>query len=268
MTSTAPLHTARPTTVPAASRRSGSDLLRRLEREWDSLREDPVVLRRAEGWDLGVRLGSLDDVAAAAGWHRSAADRLAAPARCADGAETVLARLVVIARHDEVAARVVLHRLLPGLVHQARRWSMRHDGSPSALDELVAAAWLVIRTYRIERRTGPIVPSMLNDAAYHAFVRAGRRAVRHEPHPAEHFERLVRDHGSSSWDELHELLSSVLLGGRTPFTPTDRRLIGLLLAGCGPDEIAASLKVSVRTATNRRHDLISRLRAALLDEAA
>lgn len=228
---------------------------------------DPSVLCRAEGWCLGVPFACLDDIVVATGWCCSAAERSAGAAASGD-AEAVMARLVQAAHHDEVAARVVLQRLLPGLVQRARVWSTRADGTPLALEELLPAAWLVIRTFPVGRRSGPLVPSLLTDAAYHAFVRPGRRKARHEPHPHEHFDRYLDERPPHPWDELHDLLHSVAVARRPVLSSADRRLLGLLLSGCGPDEMAERLGVSLRTVLNRRHDLVDRLRRALQVDAA
>lgn len=272
MTSDAPPLTAPRSTTRADARSSGrgggDGLLHRLHAEWASMCADPTVLCRAEGWGLGVEFASLDDIVAATGWFRSAAERRAAGRLATGDAEVVMTRLVEAARCDELAARVVLQRLLPGLVHRARAWSRRADGTPFALEELLPAAWLVIRTFPVGRRSGPLVPMLLTDATYHAFVRQGRRRATHEPHPSEDFDRWLDECSPNPWDELQDVLRSVTIARRPLLSAADRRLLGLLLSGCGPDEMAARLGVSVRTVTNRRHDLVERLRRALQVEAA
>ena len=262
MTLTAPLLRPRSTAI-ATLGPLGSGLVERLHAEWDSMRTDPSVLRRAEGWDLGVSFDCLDDIVVATGWHRTAADRRVGGCEAAADAECVMTRLVMAARHDDVAARVVLQRLLPGLVNQARRWSMRGDGTPLALEELLPAAWVVIRTFPVGRRSGPLAPSLITDAVYHAFKRAGRRETWAESYPREHFEQVAGDRRPHAWDEVCDVLLSLSVTVRPFFTPADRRLLGLLLEGCAPEVVAEQLGVSVRTVTNRRHDLVERLRRAL-----
>lgn len=261
MTLTAPLLRSRPTVTVAGS--PGTGLVLRLHSEWEAMRRDPSVLRRAEGWHLGVSFESLDDIVAATGWYRDAADRRSGRRVSTAEAECAMARLVTVAGHDEVAARVVLQRLLPGLVHEARRWAMRADGTPFALEELLSAAWVVIRTFPVGRRGGPVAPSMINDAVYHAFRRAGRRRTRVESHPLDQFERVPVDPRPHAWDEVHDVLLSLSVTARPVLTTADRRLLGMLLEGCAPEVVADRLGVSVRTVANRRQDLVERLRRAL-----
>ena len=106
-------------------------LLSRLQREWDRLARSPEALARARSWSLPVTdFESLDDLLRLAGLGASGTGR------CGD--DELLAALVVEARRDELAARVLLQRLLPGVATIVRR----HTGFVAQLDatdELLAA---------------------------------------------------------------------------------------------------------------------------------
>lgn len=228
----------------------------RLQREWEVLAHRPAVLRRAAAWQLGVPFRSLDDLAVAAGLRRSFRQRPTEPLLgTGPSPEAVLHHLVALARHDDLAARVVLQRLLPGLVATARRWARRPEGGATALEEVVTAAWQVVRTFPLERRPHHLAASLLRDAEYHAFVRPYRVTVVPELHPTDHFDRPV--HHDDPMETLAEL---VAVARRTSLTPRDEQLLALLLDGATPPQIAHEMEVSVRTVANHRDALVHRLR--------
>jgi DNA-directed RNA polymerase specialized sigma24 family protein len=244
--------------------------LARLHREWQVITVRPSVLRRARTWDLGVPFHSLDDVIAATGYWAGREARLASAvtgsgelrADAEDRANEVMARLLLSARVDEVAARVVLQRLLPGLIARARRWSARPAGGTDALDELLAAAWTVIRTFPVERRPGHLVANLLRGAEYHAFVRPHRRLLVHEFVPTHMLDRPAPESPVDAAEELAELVDD----SRT-LTDRDRRLLALLVGGATMHEIATTLDVCVRTVTNHRDAVVHRLRQVASDVA-
>lgn len=246
----------------AAPMTSHPALLVRLTREWRAISHRPSVLRRAAQWPLGVTFESLDDLVAATGWRdRSSTDvdpTLVAPCSADQSARAneVLGRLVLVARTDELAARVVLQRLLPGLAGVARRWSRRHEGGPDALDELLAAAWTVIRTHPVERRPDHVAAQLLRAAEYHAFVRPGRRMLVVQSVPGERLDLPVPPvDDTPAAVELAELIAAT-----HTLTERDRELLALIVAGRSSTEVAEALEVSVRTVTNHRDAMVSRLR--------
>lgn len=241
------------TTLPLRS------LPTRLFREWAMIARRPDSLRRARAWQLGVPVHSLDDVVVACGL-RTLADRSEpSPSDRGVAEERVLARLVALARHDDLAARVVLQRLLPGLLAIARRWGRRRgDGVEMvAFDDLVADAWEVIRTFPVERRADQLAARLLRDAEYRAFVRAGRRLMVAEPAPEEHFEALVADTSPSPLDELADIVAGCELSDH------DRHLLRLVLRGASTTEMARTLMISERTVRYHRDAMVVRLRAAV-----
>src|SRR5690349_21482246 len=108
----------------------------RLDREWSQLRSRPALLLQAAGWAIvDGPLHDLDQILDAVGYQTgwTAAN------------EAAMRRLVTYAVDDELAARVAIQRILPGLLSIVRRRgaAATHDG----LDELVGAAWIGIRTF-------------------------------------------------------------------------------------------------------------------------
>ena len=247
-----------PNTLPRSAP-SRCSLAVRLQREWQALVHRQAVVRRAHGWGLGLSFSSLDELLAATG-HRA----VGAPVQVemvpveALPAEVVLAGLVRAARTDDLAARVLLQRLLPGLVTAARRWERRHGTSTDAFDEVVAAAWVVVREYPLERRPHHLVANLLRDAEYHAFIRPRRRLVVHVPVATG---RLDRANDHMRLDPLRELADIVAC---TPsLTTHEHELLALLLSGRTTLDIAAELHVSERTVRAHRESMVGRMRAAL-----
>ncbi len=144
-------------------------LLSRLQREWDRLAVDPSAVRVARSWAGfdGFEPTDLDDFLSASGLGvRGHTEQQS----------SVLRRLVQLAEHEHLAARIVLQRLLPGLSALARRHSDTFEQGIDALDELVGVAWGVIRSFDLDRNRGYLVVSLLRSCSYHAFE-AGQRPV-------------------------------------------------------------------------------------------
>ncbi len=251
--------------LPHASNRS---LFARLQREWAAITDRPTVLCRVHHWGVGVGFRSLDEVVAATGFCARRIDRLAgadadADAACSAAANDVLAKLLLAARVDDLAARVVLQRMLPGLIGTARRWGAdRAGGSFDAFDELLSAAWTVIREYPVERRPQHLAANLLRDSEYRAFGRSVRRMLALEPTPTD----LAELPASVEAIEPSVELAEVIAGARL-LTEHDLRLLELLVRGCSQVEVAAELEVSVRTVRNHRNAVVHRLREAALAAA-
>lgn len=239
-----------PSCNPGGAR--GCSLAMRLDREWQALTVRPAVLRRARTWGLGVPFAALDDVIAATGFRAGAH---VTPISAVAEHNEVVARLLLAARTDPLAARVLLQRLLPGLVAAARRWQRRLGGATDAFDELVAAAWAVLREFPLERRPHHLVANLLRDAEYHAFVRPQRRRLVLELASPERLDHAVESPPVTALAELADLVA-----GAPSLSAHDRRLLGLLLSGCSTLQVAAALHVSERTVRAHRDSMVVRLR--------
>lgn len=246
----------------------GCPLAVRLDREWQVLAARPATLRRARAWGLGVPFASLDDLVAATGYRCCPAGRNTShhhgevdPVPAGVDPNNVVARLLQAARTDDLAARVLLQRLLPGLVALARRWQRRHGAATDAFDEVVAAAWAVVREFPLDRRPEHLVPNLLRDAEYHAFIRPHRRALVHVPVSGDRLDHVVESHGVVGSDALGELAEVVAI---TPsLSAHDRKLLALLLSGRTTLQVAAALKVSERTVRAHRDSMVVRMRQAV-----
>lgn len=258
----------------ARPRRSaqGGTVLRRLFEEWEVIARRPALVRRARTWDLGIEFDDLDGLVEAVGFRQRPADHgmpLVGDAPSvtdpvAAVADAVLGRLLVVARTDELAARVVLQRLLPGLCAAARRWTgARPGGTDDAFDEIVSAAWVVIRVFPVERRPGQLAPKLLRDAEHQAFVKATRRKWTSEAMEPATFDRRTAVPDGAHVDAADELAEVVELA-RSSLSDYDLRLLTLLRSGRSMAEVAEALAVSVRTVSYHRDALVQRMRTALV----
>lgn len=235
-------------TVPAmSSHASSAPVHQRLVDDWARLRHDPGSLRRARHWGVGpCPLTDLDEIVAAVG-----------PDRPDDEREPAMHRLVGLARHDDLAARVVLERLLPDLlrIHRRRRWQGWDD---VGLGDLLTTGWTVIRTYNPARRPSRLAHSLVSDIEYLEYRAPLRRIGHGTPIDPVGFDDLV---AATPSDPLVQLARLVGAAGEA-LTDDDRDLIRRLLSGRMTIDIARDLGVTPRTVRNRRDRITLRLREA------
>jgi hypothetical protein len=221
-----------------------------LQQEWDRIRSRPVLVERARSWAVTDEpFDDLDGLLALAGFQRGDAE-----------CDAVLRRLVAVARTDELAARIVLQRILPGLMALARR---RRRSGPDVLQHLVAAAWIGIRTFRPGRRPACIAAALVGDADHACFCRPHRRPrssteIAFDPATAT---GIADQRQPTPCEELAAVLGDARRAG-VPDTELD--LVQRLLAHGSTDRLAAELRVTARTVRNRRERVTRRLRQVAL----
>jgi hypothetical protein len=230
-----------------------------LNAEWRRLCRDPRTARRLARWPLPPvaptdPAGLLAAVGREGGLDPGAAD-------------TMLAAVVRIAADDDVAARIVLQRVIGALVLVAvRRTRERPADRQRLFDDLVATAWMVIRTYPSERRPAKIAVNIVRDAEYLTCVRPRRlRSASEVPtlltpgalgtcrldgRPAGQAEPAA---------ELAELLSLGLAAG------VDRTNLAMVaqvhLLGRSVEDVARQYRITSRTLRNRRKAVTRELAA-------
>lgn len=280
----------RPTQAPGR-RRLSDGTLARLESEWRALAVRQSTRRRVAGWGLGPTVVTLDDALFATGWqaHRQGLEgqseartppTVPAPVAVADPldrmpGDAVVRRLLREARTDDLAARVLLQRMLPGLCTAARRWQRRAGDGCAAIDDLVATAWSVIRTYPVETRSSYLVANLLRDAEYYTYRKQQRRLMEVVPSGFPETWDWPGDPRGSSPDPAEEtldddaLLELARLVARVEamhdeiLDDDDRAVLRLLAAGLSLAEAAERLGCTSRTVQNHRLRLVQRLRDAL-----
>jgi hypothetical protein len=241
-----------------ARRRVLSDTL---NDEWERLAADPRTSTHIAAWPLVLAVHGdvsslLDAVGRDGGLPMAEADRL-------------LGELVRLARDDALAARIVLQRVLPGLVTAAVR---RTRGCPvdrqAMFDDLVANAWLVIRSFPLERRPAKIAVNILRDAEYQTCVRPLRLRSSGElpaalPAEAHGLPRCGLDgvpDGCRS--AVTEIVSVLTFGATAGLRHRDLAMLGAAtVGGLSVAEVAHRFRVTPRTVLNRR----VRTTAALAD---
>jgi hypothetical protein len=211
-------------------------------------------LRKVNAWGLTPDpITHLDELLQYAGFGKATDD---------SGADHVLWQLVCRAEHDELAARIVLHRILPAVLSIAqRRGRIMRGGMNEALDETVASAWMIIRTFPHQRRTAKIASNLCRDVEYHAFVREARlKKVDIDPRTELHFATLANTYKRiDAAEELEELLRDAESAGLPPHHATLLRDLG---RGVSTDEAAYERNISPRTMRNHKHIAINAFRQA------
>ena len=230
---------------------------RQLIDEWDNLSRKRTTLRTINSWGLFAHgIEQLDDVLVALGFGGAVDD---------SDSDHLLWHMVVLAEHDLLAARIVLHRVMPALLAVAKRRSgIIPGGIDHALGDIIPAAWVIIRTFPHRRRHAKIAANIVLDSEYHAFVRESRlRRVVEVPVSPELFgatrntpQHMVTD------EELAAVLDEALSRG-VPAEMIDLlRQFGL---GSNSDAIARATGWSARTIRNHRRAALDAVREALRD---
>lgn len=242
-----------------------SPILGRLMAECQHRTIRAADLRHVRGWDLpGDEIDSLDDVLHRCGFvrvddARATGIRVWNEPTLEMSYDAYSLHLLVLARTDELAGRIVLQRILPALSGIARR----HIGSGGALhdllDDLVANAWPTIRCYPVDRRPHRVVANLVRDVAFQTLVRPARRLNAAEvPMTHDRMGDVEAGTSTSPLIELIELLDDAQQAGA--LSTADRELIRQLIELGRPEHLAAVRHVSARTIRNHRDAIIHRLR--------
>ncbi len=245
----------------------GADMNRQLHaytaqlgREWARLRYHRPSLVRARSWSTGEgelgkvvdRLDDLQQLVDATNVRRGVDPAVA---------DAILVQLIVRARDDELAGRVVIQRILGGLVSQAMRHRSHHDDVDPA-EIIVAAAWIALRRYDTTRRVHHVAESLISDARYQAFQRPlRRRSATEKVVPIDRLELRAAASHATSFERLADVVRAARLHG---VPDADLQLIRDLLRSESSTVIAAERGVTTRTIRNHRERAVSHIRAAVL----
>ena len=229
---------------------------RALVDEWTVVNMRRSSLRTANDWALvDWRIESLDDLLVAAGFGQAVDD--------SDG-DHILWHLAVLAENDDLAARIVLQRILPPLFAIAkRRGRITPGGIPAALTDVLAVSWMVIKTYPHARRPAKVAANLARDVEYAAFVRPARlRRVTEIPAELDGI-RPAHESASVPVDlEIELVLDEAESRG---VASEHIELLRLFARGLNSGAIALQSNWSARTIRNRRRAAIDEVRRALAD---
>jgi hypothetical protein len=231
----------------------------RLDADWRRLRTSRRHVAAVQRWSGGDPDDPFDRLVEAV----SDLDQIvAATQRGARDDEHILRRLVETARSEELAGRILLQRLLPGLLARSRQYVDRRDPNAGPTDLVVAAAWIAIRRYDTVRRPNQVAAALISDAVFHAFRQPARRRSATElvcspatfcavpspepdPSPIEEFADVVREaHRAGVADGHLELLRRLVVTG-------------------SPEAVGAERKVTARAIRYQRERTVRQVRTAV-----
>ncbi|MEX2626617.1 MAG: hypothetical protein WD225_07015 [Ilumatobacteraceae bacterium] len=224
----------------------------RLETDWAHLCRQPGAIVAARSWHVThVHFDHLDELLGLAGYGRPG------DAEC----EHVLTRLVLTARDEPLAGRIVLQRLLPGLLARVRRRRDWYRGTTDVLEELVTAAWIVICEFDPRRHPSCLAAALIAGADHLAFGREQRRAEPVDPYDPRQLDLVIDPTPPTPADELAAVLDDARHAG---VRDVELGIVHGLLDVGTPSGLATELGVTVRTVRNRRDRVASRLREIAL----
>ena len=240
-------------------------ILDRLATEWRHLTVRAADLATVRRWGLpGGDIHSLDDVLIRSGYvpfsstpatTSTPMPRTPTPGEAHDA---YLLALLALARHDPLAARIVLQRILPALCAFSRRHAPNHAAQQDLLDELIGNAWAAIRRYPIERRPRWVVPNLVRDIGFQTIVRPLRRRSASE-RPMTH-DTLLDTEALTFVEPLDELVTLLNEARTRGMSAADIELICQIVTLNRPENVADVQHVSPRTVRNRRDVIVHRLR--------
>lgn len=230
----------------------------RLDADWARLRRCRRALARARGWagdapanPLAAVVADLDDLDSI----------VAATQRGATHDDDILIRLVELARHDELAGRIVVQRLLPGLISRSIRHRSYADGT-DPVEIVVAAAWIAVRSFDTARRRRHVAASLISDAVFTAFrAPLRRRSAAEQVRSPDGFEYLVAVTAEPS--PLEELADVIRDAGRAGVPAEDLELLRRLAQVESTTTIAREREVTTRTIRNHRARAVERIQTAI-----
>jgi len=206
------------------------------------------VIAEVRSWELTNQpFVTLDEFLALTG-HRVDSSR-----EC----DELLGRLVRVAGSDPMAARIVLQRILPGLLAIVK---VEQERNPriNAFDVLVGEAWISIARYRIDTRPTDIAARILHDARHRAFTNGRRRRVVEEVScDAETLNEMVVLATTAPFDDLVRVIGEAKRRGLEAEAVD---IVGALLTHGTAVKVAAAQQLTTRAVRYRRDHAIGRIR--------
>jgi DNA-directed RNA polymerase specialized sigma24 family protein len=180
-----------------------------------------------------------------------------------EAGDLVLWHMTRLAAHDDLAARVCLHRIMPAIMSVARRRGrITQGGVENAIGDAISTAWMVIREFPYDRRHVKIAANLVRDVEYYGFVRDQRlRRVTETQVGPELLQQIEEAKAAKTVDqELDDVLSYASEMGVSSPQIDLLRIIG---EGRHADDIATEQGVSPRTVRNHKYTAIKRVQHVL-----
>ena len=228
-----------------------------LDREWAALCERPQSVRHVRSWatrfdpqlaSIVQAVETLDEIIAETHARRGPAG------------ERLLRALVSLAPEDQLAGRVVVQRLIPGVLTAASRYGQlcEHD---DPISEAMGSLWISIASFDGDRRNGPVAASIISDTMFAAFRRRLRlKSADEQPIEPNVFDEHADTTARCPFVEFAAVVRDARLGG----VPThDLDLLRHLVRAESPQRVAHERQVTPRTIRNHRTRAIERVRDAL-----
>lgn len=231
--------------------------------EWTAMCSDRRLLREVNGWGLpGRPIGHLDELLIRSGLDGRSDD---------DDSDYYLALIQQRAATDELAARVVLQRLMPAMLSIAtKRGPITDNGTIGAFEAVISAAWAVIRRYPIDRRPVHVAGNLVRDIEYAAFVRDRRlKSATTETVVGDKVLDLVGAHHArangehdpvAAAGEVEALLADL---ARSGLSAADIQMLRSVMHDVNSAEAAGALGINARSVRNRRASALKRAREVL-----
>lgn len=234
-------------------------MLDELDREWDRMRHRRRTLQRIRAWAADPILAPVvSDLRDVDDLLRATEPRGSSEPGSSD---EILHRLIALACDDELAGRIVLQRILPGLICRSRRWD-GHARGADACDIAIGAAWIAIRGFDADARPRNVAPSLIADTLWIAFRRGARRKVEQEvPVPSRVL--AARAAPAREASPLTALAGTLRAARRAGVPSADVDLMRLIASTGSPTQAARTCNVTVRTIRNRRDTASWNIRRAL-----
>ena len=237
--------------------RRSTPLLDQLDREWARLDRRPSTWRTIRSWsDQGTLPISMPI---------ASLDQLVALTQPNPGGRTMpdemLRSLVALALVDDLAGRIVLQRILPGVISGARRWTSRND-AVDPIDVAIGAAWLAIRAFDLDRRSCSVAPALVADSLWIGFRRDARRKSDQEL-PVSSDILCGRPAPEHRLDPTTALAGTIRAADRAGVPASDLELVRHLIRSGSPSAAALERGVSPRTIRNHRDIATARIRHSL-----
>jgi hypothetical protein len=231
--------------------------------EWSAMCANRRLLREVNGWGLpGLPIAHLDELLIRSGLDGRSED---------DDSDYYLSLIQQRAATDELAARVMLQRLMPAMLSIAtKRAPITDNGTVGAFEAVVSAAWVVIRRYPIDRRPVHVAGNLVRDIEYAAFVRDKRlKSATIETVVGDkvldlagaNHARVNGDHDPvAAVGEVEALLDDLVRAG---LSTTDIQMLRSVMNDVNSAEAAEELRINARSARNRRASALKRARDIL-----